>query len=107
MFYYIIKHEKYNKSSLNFDLAIIKLKESVVLDNYGQIACLPDETDILIQSDYLADNVSAVALGWEYFYVWPYIWSEFHQNILSSKRTMVYSPSPLILPEYNTAGVVP
>ena len=65
-------------------MALIKLKDSVVLDNYGQIACLPDETDILIQSDYLADNVSAVALGWEYFYG-PYIyaWSEFHQSILN------------------------
>ena len=69
---------------MNYDLALIKLKESVVLDKFGQIACLPDETDMLIKSNYLYDNVSAIALGFEYFYGGAgYTWSEFHQNILN------------------------
>ena len=68
---------------MNFDLALIKLKYSVNLDKFGQIACLPDDTDILVQSAYMTDNVSATAVGWEYFYAAGYIWSEFHQNILN------------------------
>ena len=65
-------------------MALIKLRESVVLDRFGQIACLPDESDMIIQSNYLSDNVSVTALGWQYFYVnVGYIWSEFKQSILN------------------------
>ena len=69
---------------MNYDLALIKLKNSVNLDKFGQIACLPDETDILVKSAYLTDNVSVVTPGWEYFYGGAgYTWSEFHQSILN------------------------
>ena len=72
---------------MNYDLALIKLRESVVLDKFGQIACLPDENDMIIQSNYLSDNVSATAVGWEYFYGGAgYIFSEFHQSILNASH---------------------
>ena len=76
---------------MNYDLALIKLKESVVLDKFGQIACLPDENDMIIQSNYLTENVSATAVGWEYSYnifdySYSYPFTEFHQSILNSSH---------------------
>lgn len=65
-------------------MALIKLKKSVDLDNYGQLACLPDETDMLLQSSYLQDNNSVIALGWEYFFGAGYAWSQFPQNVLDA-----------------------
>lgn len=60
----LIKHENYDPlSSLN-DIAIIKLKDEVILNNYIQTACLPDPN---IKNYPNQANIDAWAAGWGTF----------------------------------------
>ena len=62
---------------------MIKLTESVTLDQYGQIACIPDYDDLRIEPLYLAYNNSATAIGFNYYSTaFSYIWAQFNQNIV-------------------------
>ena len=62
---------------------MIKLTESVTLDQYGQIACIPDYDDLRIEPLYLAYNNSAIAIGFIYYYSsLSDIFSQFNQNIV-------------------------
>ena len=62
---------------------MIRLKNPVTLDLYGQIACVPEPSDIRKESSYLAYNKSVTAVGWEYFSGGAgYVLAEFRQNVV-------------------------
>jgi hypothetical protein len=55
------KHEKYNEKVKTDDIALIKLKEEVQLNEYIQLACLPDPT----RGKYPpAESIHAWTMGW-------------------------------------------
>lgn len=58
-----IVHEDYNSDSLDFDIAIIKLPQNVILNDYVNIINLPDVSDN--QKTYAGKN--AVISGWGLF----------------------------------------
>ena len=55
------KHELYNSKDFSNDLALLKLSESIILDEYIQLVCLPFRNQI----NY-ANKISLLA-GWEIY----------------------------------------
>lgn len=49
------------------DIALIKLKESLDLHPYIQLACIPVENDIPNENQYLAYNNTGLTLGFSVF----------------------------------------
>lgn len=54
-------------SSLDNNIAIIRLKKPLELSQYTQVACIPDVSDRVNQSQYLAVNTSGVTTGYDMF----------------------------------------
>lgn len=95
-FFSVCKHEGYTDMSLNNNLAIIRLKESVKLDNSAQLACIPTSRDSsVLESKFLVYNTSVVSIGWAYYKVntdFDFYLTDFQQNIIqNSNCTDFYS----------------
>lgn len=75
---------------MNDDLAIIRLRDRVELNQYSQLACLPSHEDEPFEMNYLAYNTSALALGWSMYYNDNYdfasIFTDFHMNIFNASN---------------------
>lgn len=92
---------------MNENIALIKLKKSIVLDQYVQLACIPDHEDHGIESQFLAYNTSAVTIGWE-----PYFsrfnqgvrLADFPQNILNVNNCTGLFPTDTRLEEIICSG---
>lgn len=92
---------------MNENIALIKLKKNVVLDQYVQLACIPDHEDHSIESQVLAYNTSAVTIGWE-----PYVsrfnsgirLADFPQNILNVNNCTGLFPTDTHLEEIICSG---
>ena len=54
-------------SSLDNNIALIRLKKSLPLSPYVQLACIPDLSDQPKQSEYLAVNTSGTTTGYDFF----------------------------------------
>ena len=57
----IKKHEKYNEKVKTDDIALIKLKEEVVLNKYIQLACLPNPKTKVYP---VKEDIDGVTMGW-------------------------------------------
>lgn len=91
-----LKHDGYTNGSLNNDIAIIKLKKSVELNQYIQLACIPDSLDHQNESSYLTYNASAVSIGWSYYTVnneYGYYLTDFDLNILNNSNCSQFYPN--------------
>lgn len=56
----VLKHWGYNTTTLENDIAIIKLKNPVTLNSRVQLACLPDPAN----GKYPSFNIGTWAVGW-------------------------------------------
>jgi hypothetical protein len=57
---FFIKHENYNDTTYENDIALLKLPYEVTLNKYIQVACLPQQPS----SSYPSSNQSAWIVGW-------------------------------------------
>lgn len=58
------QHESYDPDANGNDLAVIKLKNKVIFDEFVQPVCIPDAYDLQIMSAFLTVNQTAFATGW-------------------------------------------
>lgn len=107
-FLFFWKHDGYSSSSFNEDIALIKLAEDVVLDNYVQLACIPDSDDHGVESQFLAYYSSAVTIGWEIFwrnrFLEGYRLADFSQKILNVNDCSILYTSETHLEEIICTG---
>lgn len=64
------KHEDFDHETFRNDIGILKLAEPVTLNNYVQIACLPDPS---IKNYPTKSDIDAYAIGWGAVYEGGYI----------------------------------
>ena len=85
-----MKHEGYNLTSLDEDIAIIKLKKSIELTPHVQLACMPDVSDRVDETKHLSVNRTGVTLGYTFFRNQKnnnnYLLSNFASNILNISK---------------------
>lgn len=90
------KHPKFDPSSFDFDVVVVKLAESIVPSESVQFACIPTADEIQDESKYISYNASGVSLGYVYYVdsrdYWSLFLGDFDLNIFNVSNCTGHFP---------------